>query len=54
MVRNIVGTLLYVGCGKLSAQQIPGILKSKDRTLAGVTAPAVGLVLKEVFYDTKK
>jgi tRNA pseudouridine38-40 synthase len=54
MVRNIVGTLLYVGCGKLSAQEIPVILKSKDRTLAGVTAPALGLVLKEVFYDTKK
>jgi tRNA pseudouridine38-40 synthase len=54
MVRNIVGTLLYVGCGKLSADEIPAILNSKDRTLAGVTAPAVGLVLKEVFYDTKK
>ncbi len=54
MVRNIVGTLLYVGCGKLSAEEIPAILNSKDRTLAGVTAPALGLVLKEVFYDTKK
>ena len=54
MVRNIVGTLIYVGCGKLSADEIPAILNSKDRTLAGVTAPAVGLVLKEVFYDTKK
>ncbi len=51
MVRNIVGTLLYVGCGKLSEKDVPAILKSKDRTLAGVTAPAVGLVLKEVFYD---
>jgi len=54
MVRNIVGTLLYVGCGKLSAEEIPAILNSKDRTLAGVTAPALGLVLKEVFYDRKK
>lgn len=51
MVRNIVGTLLYVGCGKLSAEQIPAIIKSQDRTKAGVTAPAHGLVLKEVFYD---
>ncbi len=50
MVRNIVGTLLYVGCGKLSADEIPAILKSKDRTRAGVTAPAQGLVLNEVFY----
>ena len=54
MVRNIVGTLLYVGCGKLSADEIPAILESKDRTRAGVTAPAQGLVLKEVFYDRKK
>jgi tRNA pseudouridine38-40 synthase len=54
MVRNIVGTLLYVGCGKLTSEEIPAILKSKDRTLAGVTAPAIGLVLKEVFYDRKK
>ncbi|MBS0648958.1 MAG: tRNA pseudouridine(38-40) synthase TruA [Verrucomicrobia bacterium] len=51
MVRNIVGTLLYVGCGKITAEQIPAILKSQDRTKAGVTAPAQGLVLKEVFYD---
>ena len=51
MVRNIVGTLLYVGCGKLSEDEIPAILTSKDRTLAGVTAPAAGLVLREVFYD---
>jgi tRNA pseudouridine38-40 synthase len=53
MVRNIVGTLIYVGCGKLSAEEIPAILNSKDRTLAGVTAPALGLVLKEVFYGKK-
>ncbi len=51
MVRNIVGTLIYVGCNKLSAEEIPTILNSKDRTLAGVTAPALGLVLKEVFYE---
>ena len=54
MVRNIVGTLLYVGCGKISVEKIPVILESKDRTLAGMTAPALGLVLKEVFYDRKK
>ena len=54
MVRNIVGTLLYVGCGKLTVEEIPAILESKDRTLAGVTAPALGLILKEVFYDRKK
>jgi tRNA pseudouridine38-40 synthase len=51
MVRNIVGTLLYVGCGKLHWEDIPSIIESRDRTKAGVTAPALGLVLKEVFYD---
>jgi tRNA pseudouridine38-40 synthase len=54
MVRNLVGTLLYVGCGKLSAEEIPAILESKDRTRAGITAPAHGLLLKEVYYDRKK
>jgi tRNA pseudouridine38-40 synthase len=52
MVRNIVGTLLYVGCGKISWEAIPAILTNRDRTQAGVTAPAQGLHLKEVWYDT--
>lgn len=51
MVRNIVGTLIYVGCGKLEASDLPGILESKDRRRAGVTAPAHGLTLKQVVYD---
>ncbi len=51
MARNIAGTLAYVGCGKLSAEQIPWILANKDRTLAGVTAPAHGLILKRVYYS---
>lgn len=51
MVRNIVGTLLYVGCGKIESDALTDILKSKDRSRAGVTAPAHGLVLKKVFYD---
>ncbi len=50
MARNIAGTLAYVGCGKMKADQIPAILASKDRTLAGITAPAHGLILKRVFY----
>lgn len=50
MVRNLVGTLTYVGCGKLLYEQIPAILLSKDRTQAGMTAPAHGLSLKHVFY----
>lgn len=54
MVRNIAGTLAYVGCGKLLSDAIPTILASKNRTQAGVTAPACGLTLKRVFYDFSK
>ena len=50
MVRNIAGTLAYVGCGKLQVDQIPNIIASRDRTKAGVTAPAHGLILKRVFF----
>lgn len=50
MARNLVGTLIYVGCGKIEADQILEILASKDRKQAGVTAPAHGLTLHEVFY----
>lgn len=50
MVRNIVGTLVYVGCGKLEIASIPHILDGKDRTQAGITAPAHGLALHKVYY----
>jgi len=50
MVRNLVGTLIYVGCGRISLDTLPSILKNKDRSLAGMTAPAHGLTLKRVFY----
>ncbi len=51
MVRNIVGTLVYVGQGKIPLSSIEGILASKMRANGGVTAPAHGLRLKRVFYD---
>ncbi|MFT3693240.1 MAG: tRNA pseudouridine(38-40) synthase TruA [Kofleriaceae bacterium] len=51
MVRIIVGTLVDVGIGKLTAGQIPEILAGLDRTKAGLTAPAHGLELVEVRYD---
>lgn len=51
MVRNIVGTLVYVGCGMISMEDASKILKEGDRTKAGMTAPAHGLKLKSVFYD---
>lgn len=51
MVRIISGTLLYVGCGKISPDDIPDIINSGDRKRAGITALPQGLYLKEVFYD---
>jgi tRNA pseudouridine38-40 synthase len=50
MVRNIVGTLVNVGFGKTSIEEVKDILLSKDRKRAGATAPAHGLFLKEVKY----
>ena len=51
MVRIIVGTLLMVSQGKISPDDIPEIIDSKQRKNAGRTAPAQGLFLNKVFYD---
>jgi tRNA pseudouridine38-40 synthase len=51
MVRGIVGTLVDAGLGKLGADEMNTILQARDRSRAGVTAPAHGLFLKEVRYD---
>lgn len=51
MVRNIVGTLVDIGKGKLRLDDIPTILQSRLRPKAGVTAPPQGLFLHKVFYD---
>lgn len=50
MVRNIVGTLVYLGQEKISLTDLDKALKSLKRANAGVTAPALGLHLIEVFY----
>jgi tRNA pseudouridine38-40 synthase len=50
MVRNLVGTLIEVGRGKLAPRDVVRILRSHDRTLAGPTAPAQGLCLMSVEY----
>lgn len=50
MVRSIVGTLVEVGSGRLPAGEIRGILRARDRHLAGRVAPPHGLVLWEVGY----
>ena len=50
MVRIMTGTLLYVSQGKIKAGDISDIIKSKNRTKAGITAPAHGLYLNKVYY----
>ena len=50
MVRILVGTLVEVGQGKLSAGDIPHITEAHDRSLAGMTMPACGLYLNRVYY----
>ena len=54
MCRGIVGTLVQVGQGKIATEDIRQILASKDRRVAGMTAPAQGLVLWRVFYKSSK
>lgn len=51
MVRIIVGTLLRVGRGFYTPEQVKEILEAKNREAAGVTAPPQGLVLIEINYE---
>lgn len=50
-VRNMVGTLLKIGNGRLPIEQIRLVLESKNRQLAGPTAAGNGLYLKEIIYE---
>jgi tRNA pseudouridine38-40 synthase len=50
MVRNIVGTLVDAGVGKIKPDDFNEILKKRDRGNAGITAPPQGLFLVEVKY----
>lgn len=50
MVRNIVGTIIDVGRGKINHNDIPSIIEARDRRQAGQTAPAKGLFLEKVEY----
>lgn len=52
MVRNIVGTLVYVGKERISVGDISLLLDQKDRTQLGPTAPAHGLTLFRVFGNS--
>ena len=51
MVRIIVGTLVYVGNGKLCIEDIRDLIEKKDRREMGITAPPQGLALVEVNYE---
>lgn len=53
MVRNIIGTLLQVGEGRVSPSKIPEIIASRDRRKAGRTAPPEGLYLAKVVYPER-
>jgi tRNA pseudouridine38-40 synthase len=51
MVRNLVGTLLAIGRGKIGPERIAEVLRTGERSRAGPTAPAKGLCLERVVYD---
>ena len=50
MVRNLVGTMVEVGRGRLKVDEIPVIIAARSRAAAGPTAPARGLFLHSVEY----
>ena len=54
MCRGIVGTIVQAGMGKFPSEEIKAMLAHKDRRVAGMNAPAHGLVLWKVFYRGKR
>ncbi len=50
MVRNLVGTFLEAGRGQRRPEDLAAVLRARDRSAAGATAPARGLFLKHVQY----
>lgn len=52
MVRSLTGTLVYVGEGRRSPDEMPAILAARDRSMAGPVAPPHGLCLVSVEYDS--
>ncbi|WP_437231226.1 tRNA pseudouridine(38-40) synthase TruA [Planctomicrobium sp. SH661] len=53
MVRTITGTLVYVGRGSWTREDVQRILKAQDRSVAGGTAPACGLFMVQVKYNDR-
>ena len=54
MVRIIAGTLMEAGSGAYPPEKIKEIIREKNRTAAGPTAPAKGLTLIKIDYDKEK
>lgn len=54
MVRGIVGTMIWIGRGKLRPDEIERITASRDRSQAGPSAPARGLTLVAVEYGERQ
>ena len=53
MCRGIVGTIVQAGLGKFPPEEVDAMLAQSDRRVAGMTAPAHGLVLWKVFYPKR-
>jgi len=53
MVRNIAGVLMAIGAGDRPVEWVREVLEQRDRTQAGVTAPAAGLYLLAVRYPER-
>ena len=54
MVRNLVGTLVAVGSGSMSLEQLTAAMARKNRNSnPGICAPASGLYLTNVYYDVR-
>jgi len=51
MVRAIVGTVVEVGLGRRAPASLAEVLRARDRSAAGLTAPAHGLFLMRVDYE---
>jgi tRNA pseudouridine38-40 synthase len=54
MVRSLVGTMVNVGRGHTKMEEFAKIFESKNRSAAGMSAPAKGLVLEEIYYGGRE
>lgn len=51
MVRNIVGTVVDIGAGKMAEAEFRRVFAGRNRSAAGATAPPQGLYLRRIFYE---